>query len=329
MDSRRTRRVGRVAAQCTRSVYATPSRLVLAVLVFSVSAHGQAGGTRKRVPDSPPSTSAQGSLKVLTGLPASVVFLGRIRQGVTNASGELELPHVWAGSYPVRVRTPGFVDWHGRIVISHGASRELKVAQQPLHDQAMLHYQNADQLRDQGKNQEAVEEYQRALSLNPRLVDAHIGLARSLIALQQLDEAEPQLRAVLDSPRGRAPEEAVLAEARTVLANLLRYQGLGDDAIAAYHTALRLARGVSPEAHIGLAIALEEKGDLDGAVKEYRAGISQDMDTEAILYYLLGNALEKQQKDKEAVEAYSNYLRLDPQGQYASAVQSMIDRLKD
>ena len=58
-------------------------------------------------------------------------------------------------------------------------------------------------------------------------------------------------------------------------------------------------------------------------------GKAQDMDTEPILYYLLGSALEKRQRHKEAIDAYRNYLRLDPEGQYASAVESIIERLKE
>jgi tetratricopeptide (TPR) repeat protein len=53
------------------------------------------------------------------------------------------------------------------------------------------------------------------------------------------------------------------------------------------------------------------------------------MDTEPILYYLLGSLLEKEGSNKEAIEAYGNYLRLDPEGQYASAVASIIERLKE
>ncbi|HYL98533.1 MAG TPA: tetratricopeptide repeat protein [Blastocatellia bacterium] len=264
-----------------------------------------------------------GSLTVITGHLASVVFINNIRHGVTDAAGKLALSKAWAGAFPVRVRTVGFADWRGSVAIRPGSAQELKVEQRPTTDQATLHYQKGDQLRDQGKNDQAVEEYKQAIKLNPGLVEARIGLARSLITLQDFENAEPQLQAVLKS--GRGP----LAEAQTVLANLRRSQGLTDESIAAYRKAIKLAAGVSPEAHIGLAIALEEKTDLVSAVKEYRSGISQDMDTEPILYYLLGNALEKNNQKDQAIEAYGSYLRLDPEGQYASAVESIIKRMKE
>jgi tetratricopeptide (TPR) repeat protein len=113
-----------------------------------------------------------------------------------------------------------------------------------------------------------------------------------------------------------------------VLANLRRQQGLVEESIAEYKKALRLAGGKSFEAHIGLAIALSESDRIDEAVREYRVGIAQDMETEPILYYQLAEMLEKANRNKEAIEAYRNYLRLDPEGEYASAVESIIERLK-
>jgi tetratricopeptide (TPR) repeat protein len=104
---------------------------------------------------------------------------------------------------------------------------------------------------------------------------------------------------------------------------------LVEEAVIEYRKALKLARNVSAEAHIGLALALEESGKRNEAISEFRTGIAQDMDTEPILYYLLGSALEKLNQNREAIDAYRNYLRLAPEGQYASAVESMIERLKE
>ena len=125
-------------------------------------------------------------------------------------------------------------------------------------------------------------------------------------------------------------------EAQTVLANLRRSQGLVEESIVEYRKALRLARGDSFETHIGLAIALSELNEsrndsrlIDEIAREYRIGITQDMETEPILYYQLGEILEKANRNKEAIEAYRNYLRLDPEGEYASAAESIIERLKE
>jgi Tfp pilus assembly protein PilF len=263
-----------------------------------------------------------GALKVITGRADSVVFINNVRHGVTTDKGELDLPHVIAGSYPVRVRTSGYADWNGRVVVAAGLSQTLKATQQQTSDEPTLRYQKAEALRDKGKNKEAVEEYRQALSLRS-FSEARIGMTRSLIALQEFQEAEKQIQAAIKTAGGS------LVEAQTVLANLRRHQGLGDESIVEYRKALRLARGNSFEAHIGLAIALNEQGSVDEAIREYRIGIIQDMETEPILYYQLAEILENAHRNKEAIEAYRNYLRLDPEGEYASAVESIIERLKE
>ena len=263
-----------------------------------------------------------GALKVTTGHPGSVVFINNVRHGSTGENGELDLPRVIAGSYPVRIRTVGYADWRGTTIIAAGGSRTLKVTQLPTSDEPTLRYQKAEALRDKARNRDAVEEYKQALALRS-FPEARIGAARSLITLQDFEQAEKQIQEAIKSGGGTH------VEAQTVLANLRRNQGLVEESIVEYRKALRLARGNAFEAHIGLAIALNEQGSIDEAVKEYRIGIIQDMETEPILYYQLAEILEKANRNKEAIEAYRNYLRLDPEGEYASAVESIIERLKE
>lgn len=267
---------------------------------------------------------------MITGRSGSVVFIKNVRHGLTNDRGELDLPRVRAGSYPVRVRTVGYSDWNGRVVLVAGGSRELKITQLPTTDQATLHYQKGDELRDKGKNRDAIQEYQQSLSARPIFPEAHIGAGRSCITLQDFQGAEKHIQAALKSG---GPTQV---EAQTVLANLRRSQGLVEESIVEYRKALRLARGDSFETHIGLAIALSELNEsrndsrlIDEIAREYRIGITQDMETEPILYYQLGEILEKANRNKEAIEAYRNYLRLDPEGEYASAAESIIERLKE
>ena len=280
-------------------------------------------GTALTAPAAAQPTASYGTVRIITGQSGSVAFLNNVRHGATTESGVLELPRVKTGVYRVRVRTVGFIDWVGNAVVTARTPCVLRLKQKALTDAATLHYQRGDELRDTGKHEAAVEEYRQALALRAAFPEARIGAARSLAALQKFDKAEDEIQAALKNPGSN------LAEAHTVLANMRRQQGLIDESVAEYRKALLTARGVSPEAHIGLALALEESGKREESIKEFRTGIAQDMDTEPILYYLLGSALEKLNRNKEAIDAYANYLRLAPQGQYASAVESMIERLKE
>src|SRR5262249_17894748 len=227
---------------------------LVALLMLTASAQApRRTGTGTRPP-----AHGEGSLKVVTGHPGSVIFINNIRHGSTSDKGELDLPRVWAGSYPVKVRTAGYTDWKGSVVIQAGSSKSLTVSQTPTTDEALLHYQRAEDLRDRAKNEDAVKEYQQAIATRSNFPEAQIGMTRSLIILQRFDQAEAQIAAA-NHP---GPHKV---EAQTVLANLRRYQGLIDESIVEYRKALRLAAGVSPEAHVGLAIALDESGKTDEA----------------------------------------------------------------
>lgn len=302
-----------------------PLRILSALslsVVLCLTLAAQAQRARKPATGANAASRATGALKVSTGQAGSVIFINNVRHGVTNDKGELDLPRVHAGSYPVRVRTVAYEDWHGAVVIVAGGSRALKVTQVREKDHAILLYQNGDALREKGNNKEAVKAYQGAIAMRPDFPEARMGMTRSLITLQDYQEAEKQIQAALKAG-GRT-----LVEAQTVLANLRRHQGLTEEAIFEYRKAIKLAAGNAFEAHIGLAIALDQAGKTDEAVKEYRIGIAQDMETEPILYHQLGEVLEKAGRNKEAIEAYRNYLRLDPEGEYASAVESVIEQLK-
>ncbi|MFL6215576.1 MAG: tetratricopeptide repeat protein [Blastocatellia bacterium] len=299
---------------------------VIALVAITAMAFAPSVQRARKPAPATTSSSATGALKVITSQSGSVVFINNVRHGATSDKGELDLPRVRAGSYPIRVRTVGFNDWNGSVVIIANSSRTVKVTQPPTTDEATLHYQRGDALRERGKNKEAVEEYRQALGLRPSFADARIAMARSLTALQDFQEAETQITAALKST-GRTQ-----AEAQTVLANLRRHQGLIEESITEYRKAIRLARDNAFEAHIGLAIALNEMNDprlIDEIAREYRAGIIQDMETEPVLYYQLGEILEKAGRNKEAIAAYRNYLRLDPEGEYASAAESVIEQLKN
>jgi len=73
----------------------------------------------------------------------------------------------------------------------------------------------------------------------------------------------------------------------------------------------------------------EDKGQYELAAREYQIAINQLSDTEPIIYQLLGAAYEKTGKNKEAVVAYENYLRLAPNGSLAPAVRSILEQLRE
>ena len=98
--------------------------------------------------------------------------------------------------------------------------------------------------------------------------------------------------------------------------------------LAAFARALREARGIQPEAHTGAGLVYEEQGRHEEAVGSFRKALAQLSDTEPVLYELLARNLERLERWKEAVAAYEKYLELAPQGSHASAINSIIDQLR-
>src|SRR5690242_19438165 len=90
--------------------------IALAAITTTASALG-AQRARKPAPTATV-TQASGALKINTGQAGSVVFINNVRHGTTTDKGELDLPRVRAGSYPMRVRTVGYAAWNGPVIIA-------------------------------------------------------------------------------------------------------------------------------------------------------------------------------------------------------------------
>ena len=178
--------------------------------------------------------------------------------GVTNDKGELDLP----GYSPALIRF-ACAPWDSStemrsVIVSARGNKTLRVTQQATTDEATLHYQRGDALRDKGRNKDAVEEYKLALALK-NSAEVRIAMARTLTTLQDFQEAEKHIQAAIKlGGRTIARGSNRAGESETA-------PGLVEESIFEYRKALRLAHGNSFEAHIGLAIALNEQEKVDEA----------------------------------------------------------------
>ena len=132
-------------------------------------------------------------------------------------------------------------------------------------DYAEAHNNLGVAFKDQGKLDEAVACYRRALELKPDYAEAHNNLGNALKDQGKLDEAVACYRRALELK----PD---FAEAHNNLGNALKDQGKLDEAVACYRRALELKPDYA-EAHGNLGIALEEMGDLRGAEDSFRAAL--------------------------------------------------------
>jgi tetratricopeptide (TPR) repeat protein len=222
----------------------------------------------------------------------------------------------------VRVRAIGFKETTVALVPGR---RVVAVKLVKTTDAAELAFQQAELEREQAKDDAAREKaadlYRSAIESRPRFAAAHVGLARVLLDLNEYEDALSAIAAA----RSARP---VYPEASAVEGRIHHGAAFNDKAIQSFRRAIKEGRGFQPEAHVGLARVLEEKGQYAEAVAEYKLALDQLSDSEPVIYQLLGALYEKTQNYKEAIVAYEKYLQLAPNGSLAPAVRSIMDQLK-
>jgi tetratricopeptide (TPR) repeat protein len=250
--------------------------------------------------------------------PGAVVWVDEVRRGAADAEGKLSLK-LTPGRHSLRVRAKGFAERTLALLPTQRGALSVVLTQTT--DEAELAFQQAEEAREKGNNAAAVESYGQALKLRPRYAAAHLGLARALESQGDTDGALEELkRARLARP--------VYPEAWAVEGRIQRSLADYAAALASFARALRESRGFQPEAHTGAGLVYEEQGNHEEAVASFRKALAQLSDTEPVVYELLGRNLEKLERWKEAVAAYEKYLELAPQGGHASAINSIIEQLR-
>lgn len=266
--------------------------------------------------------------------PDAIVWLNNVRYGTTDKTGKLEIANAPSGKQTIRVRANGFAESSKALLAAQKGNVDVPLVK--TMDEAVLAFQEAEKLSTVDR-EKAAAAYRNAIKLKPSLVEAHIGLARTLSDAGDFEGANKAIRqAVRLAPRN--------AEAAAVDGRIQKLSGDETKAIAAFKKAIANGGGFQPEAYTGLAILYQERAEAAGAdgntaqetsnyteaaknfaVVVKQLGTSSDAPT---VYQLLGLVYEKQQKYKEAIALYEDFLRLFPTSVDATAVRSFIVQLK-
>jgi tetratricopeptide (TPR) repeat protein len=127
------------------------------------------------------------------------------------------------------------------------------VSGMPKHSMAAVTHLNlGDALRAKGQHERAVEHYEKARALDPRLGSVGVNLASALLELRRPEEA----RSILEQGLAVDPQDAVLHRS---LAGLLRAEGESERALVHYRRAAELlearAAANAAEGRFGEAVA--------------------------------------------------------------------------
>jgi tetratricopeptide (TPR) repeat protein len=277
-----------------------------------------------------------GQMRTITVVtePKATVWLDDILRGVTDDSGNLTVKPVTAGAHKIRVRADGFKEASQNLLAAQKG--EVKIALVQTTDEAELAFQEAERLSAVDR-EKAVAAYRKAISLRPKYAEAQLALARVLLAMNKFDEA---LAAIKEARKARP----AYAEASAVEGRIYVSEGDEAKAIAAFKRAITEGKGIQPEAQTGLGLLYKDKADASGgegdfegeeanymlAAGYFKKAIAQlgGAPDAITIYQFLGMAYEKTKKYKEAIAVYQEFLRVFPDSNEATAVESFIVQLK-
>ena len=151
--------------------------------------------------------------------------------------------------------------------------------------------------------EEAIEQFQIALNMDPNFPAAQKNLSAALTKAGRADEAIVHLQRVITE----FPNDS---EGHYNLGNALLKKGDSQGAIAAYEKALSIQFRY-PAAHYNLGIALDQNGRIDEAIAHYQQAVQEDP-RYAEACYLLGNDLLRKARVDDAIAAYEQALKSRP-----------------
>ena len=158
-------------------------------------------------------------------------------------------------------------------------------------------------IQEQGKLEEAIEAYKKALAIKPDFAKAYYNMGSALHEGGKLDLA-------VDAYRKFLSIEPDFADAYNNMGSALQEQGKLEEAIEVYRKAISINPNFA-DVYYNIGGALHEQGKLDKAIEFYKKAISIKPDF-AELYVNMGVTLQEQGKLQKAIKAYNKALSIKP-----------------
>ncbi len=258
-------------------------------------------------------------------------FIWKVRERSTRENLGLAAGNV---SAPSREFLPSWalhgVKWVGVFVIPLGAlwigqavSNTPELEQRAwiasdLPNSARAHWRYGFSLHKAGRLDEAAEQCEIALRLNPKEKEVHYSLGQIRAAQSRLDDARNELEEAL---RAEPRNDEILCEYGRLLARL----GRKDEAAAQFELAAQVAPR-SGMVHYDYGVFLVAEGKIDNAINEFEIALRRHPNHPEA-HYDLGHALYVKGDFEGAKRHYEETLRLDPKAPVHSGLGAVYFRL--
>jgi len=168
---------------------------------------------------------------------------------------------------------------------------------------SIAHNNLGSAFRQQGRLNEALAQFQKALAIDPNDEDVYNNLGNVFFQQKRTDEAiSCYQKALALDPN--------FAEAHNNLGDVFLQQGRMNDAITQFQAALKIKPDYA-EAHYNLGNALRRQGKVNEAIAQFQKALALKPQF-AEAHYNLGNALLQQGQIKEAIAQFQTALMIKP-----------------
>jgi tetratricopeptide (TPR) repeat protein len=200
-----------------------------------------------------------------------------------------------------------------------------EMARQGRYDEAVIEWNKALQIRPDeanvhmnlgvalarlGKPLDAIAEYRKALQLTPGVAEIQLRLGKALADVGRPDEAIATYRQILDS-KSASRDASDEAMASNLIGEALIAKGRVEEALKQFARATELKRGFAPFLY-DQAIALARLNRFDQAQQAVEAALNADRNM-ALAHALLGGLLARKRQLREAAREYRTTLELTPE----------------
>jgi tetratricopeptide (TPR) repeat protein len=200
------------------------------------------------------------------------------------------------------VLTLGVLAWRqARIYVDRGTLWGITAARNPLC--YLAHANLGSLLYEQGRVDEAIARFRKALDIRPDFAETHNDLGLALFQKAKTDEALAHYEQALKT----SPSHT---EAHVNLGNALFQKAQMDEAIAHYLTALAI-QPRNGMIYLNVGNALFQQGKLDEAIDYLQKGLAL-LPTSAIAHDLLGTVLLQKGQVDEAISHFQQALQNQP-----------------
>ncbi|MBX9687935.1 MAG: tetratricopeptide repeat protein [Candidatus Obscuribacterales bacterium] len=217
------------------------------------------------------------------------------------------------------------------------AENECRMALQKDPYSPEAHFQLAQSLREQGRTDEAVKEYNEAIKSDPKYSEAYAGLGMLKLSQNSLGEAEGAFKQAVQYNSGNSTAhyglgkvylkmgnvDAAIKELNTALyqnpnsfpahqamGEAYQAQGNNNAAIAEYHKST-LIKPENPEVYLHISDIRENRGDLELSISELRGALELMPDNSDIRMRIADESLALGKLD-DAIKDYEKVMQANP-----------------